>query len=228
MGDLIVMSDHPRARARRGDRLFRDAGLAEVSPLVRTRSGGPQVRFYFDVACPFSYLAAERVERTFGAAAWVPAAAVAMHQGERYTASDSGAQLEAWRRAELRAAELRLPLVWPEEYPVHAPMALRAASYAAEVGVGAQFALAAGRLAFCGGFDLEAIDVIAEAAAAAGIGLAPCIAAAADESRDGPLYATGRWLLSLGVPELPAIRVAGRWFGGESALAGAMAAALAG
>jgi 2-hydroxychromene-2-carboxylate isomerase len=198
------------------------------SPLLRRRPGGPSVRFYFDVACPFSYLAAERVERTFGTATWIPAASVAMYQGERWAACDPAVRAQARRQAEARATELRLPLVWPEEFPVHAPMALRAASYAAEVGAGAAFALAAGRLAYCGGFDLEAPDVIAEAAAAAGIRLDACLAAAADEARDGRLDATGRWLLSLGVPELPAISVGGRWFGGEPALAGAMAAALAG
>ena len=46
---------------------------------------------------------------------------------------------------------------------------MRAASYAAEQGRGAAFVLAAGRLAFCGGFDLDDPELLAEAAAAAGI-----------------------------------------------------------
>ena len=64
-----------------------------------------------------------------------------------------------------RAVELRLPLVWPDGFPVAAPSALRAAAYAAEIGAGARFALAASRLAFCGGFDLEDPEILAEAAA---------------------------------------------------------------
>ncbi len=45
-------------------------------------------------------------------------------------------------------------------------------AYASTIGCGAQFALAAMRLAFCGGFDLEDPEILAEAAAAAGIPLA--------------------------------------------------------
>ena len=46
---------------------------------------------------------------------------------------------------------------------------MRAAHYASEQGRGAAFVLAAGRLAFCGGFDLDDPELLAEAAAAAGI-----------------------------------------------------------
>ena len=42
--------------------------------------------------------------------------------------------------------------------------------YAAQQGRGAAFVLAATRLAFCGGFDLDDLEILAEAAAAAGLG----------------------------------------------------------
>jgi hypothetical protein len=45
------------------------------------------------------------------------------------------------------------------------PGLLRAVSYATAIGGGAQFALAAMRLEFCGGFDLEDPEILAEAAA---------------------------------------------------------------
>ena len=82
--------------------------------------------------------------------------------------------------AERRAAELRLPLVWPERFPREVPAAMRAAAFAAEQGRGGAFVLAAGRLAFCGGFDLDDPEILAEAAAAAGIPLEDCFHAAGD------------------------------------------------
>jgi 2-hydroxychromene-2-carboxylate isomerase len=126
--------------------------------------------------------------------------------------------------AERLAAELRLPLIWPDRVRSEAPSALRAATFAAELGAGAQFALAASRLAFCGGFDLEDPEILAEAAAAAGIPLADCLKAAGDVSRDGALHATARGLRSRGVRRLPAIRIERSWIGGERAVteAGAM------
>lgn len=102
-------------------------------------------------------------------------------------------------------------------------MARRAAGYAAECGPATAFALAAGRLAYCGGFDLEDPEILAEAAAAAGMKLDACLAAAGDPSWDGDLLATARGLLSRGVCELPAVRVGSRFIAGEHRLAEAAA-----
>jgi 2-hydroxychromene-2-carboxylate isomerase len=169
--------------------------------------------FLFDLACPFSYLAAERVERLLGEVDWIPAAAASLHGG-RAGVSSPPVRLDAERRAR----ELRLPLVWPDRVPADAPSALRAADYAAELGAGARFALAASRLAFCGGFDLEDPEILAEAAAAAGIPLDDCLAAACDRTRDPELEARARGLLGRGIRELPAVRVNRRWFGGKRSL----------
>ncbi len=64
------------------------------------------------------------------------------------------------------------PLIWPEPFADGGVRARRAASFACELGAGAAFALAAGRLAYCGGFDLDDPETLAEAAAAAGLPLA--------------------------------------------------------
>ena len=64
--------------------------------------------------------------------------------------------------AEREARAVRLPLVWPDQFPANTRHALRAASYAAENGAGASFALAAMRLAFCGGFDLEDSEILGD------------------------------------------------------------------
>ncbi len=125
--------------------------------------------------------------------------------------------------AETCAVALRLPLVWPDRFPAPTPGALRAAAHAVELGAGARFTLAASRLAFCGGFDLEDPEILAEAAAAAGIGLQECLAAAGDPTRDGALHATARGLHAQGVSRLPAIRAQTRWFSGDGGLAAAAA-----
>jgi 2-hydroxychromene-2-carboxylate isomerase len=159
---------------------------------------GAETAFYYDLACPFSYLAAERVERLLGEVRWIPVSRLA---------TTSGRQIAEFRaRAELRAAELRLPLVWPDRFPEGVPGALRAAVRAVDVGAGARFGLAAARLAFSGGFDLEDPEVLAEAAAAAGLALDDCLTAARDHSLDATLEATARGLLEQGVTELPAVR----------------------
>jgi 2-hydroxychromene-2-carboxylate isomerase len=104
--------------------------------------------------------------------------------------------------------------------------ARRVASLAAERGRAAPFVLAASRLAFCGGFELDHPEVLAEAAAAANLGLEDCLRAAGDISRDGPLEQAARRLLARGADRLPAVRVARVLFAGEDRIA--EAAALAG
>jgi 2-hydroxychromene-2-carboxylate isomerase len=185
---------------------------------VRRRGDAPRTEFLFDLACPFTYLAAERVERAFDAVVWTPVA------GSALTRQSAASDPVATRRL-YRAAQLRMPLVWPERFPAEVPAAMRVATYAVECGRGAAFTLAAGRLAYCGGFDLEDPEIIAEAAAAAGLALDGCLVAARDESRDGVLEATGRRLLAAGADMLPALRVGRALFSGEERVAEAAAAA---
>jgi 2-hydroxychromene-2-carboxylate isomerase len=175
----------------------------------RPSSGASRSALFFDLGCPFSYLAAERVERALGDVDWVPCSLSATH---RRLAPDLIA------RAEREAFALQLPLVWPDGFPGPVPMALRAAAYAAEIGAGARFALAASRLAFCGGYDLEDREILAEAAAAASVPVDECLAAAADPARDIRLQATAHRLERCGVPRLPAIRIGRRWLWGEQML----------
>jgi 2-hydroxychromene-2-carboxylate isomerase len=167
------------------------------------RPPAPQATFYFDLASPFTYLAAERVERMLGNVRWLPALGVAMG-----AAGGCGlAPDDARREAERRAGALRMPLVWPDRYPPEARAAMRAAAYAGEAGRGDAFALAASRLAYCGGFDLEDPEVLAEAAAAAGASLSGCLQAAGDPARDKQLEETARRLVAAGADRLPAVRV---------------------
>jgi 2-hydroxychromene-2-carboxylate isomerase len=206
MGDVIKLADRRDARRSRG-RARRPA-----RPL--------RAEFFFDLCCPFSYLTAERVDRMFGDVVWVPASTAALRCG----ALDAQADVETVRlAAEQRAHELRLPLVWPDRWPAEVPAAMRAASFAAERGRGAAFALAAGRLAFCGGFDLDDPEILAEAAAAAGIGLAGCLRAMGDVRRDGAMEVAGRRLLAAGADRLPALVLGRALYWGEGRVADALA-----
>jgi len=180
------------------------------------RQALPRATLYFDLSSPYTYLAAERAERMFAGLDWQPACTAALHGSERSE--------DTMRAASHRAALLGLPLMWPDGYPRPPRGAMRVASLAAELGCGAAFVLAASRLAFCGGFDIDEPDILAEAAAAAGIGLGETMAAAGDLGRDGAIEQAGLSLLAAGALRLPAMRVGRLLFCGEERLHEAAAA----
>jgi 2-hydroxychromene-2-carboxylate isomerase len=190
----------------------------------KTRTREPvRAQLFFDLACPFTYLATERVERAFAHVTWTATSSESLQR--RCLADDAqGAELVR-EAAERRAAELRLPLVWPDSFPRPVTAAMRAAAYAAEQGRGRNFVLAAGRLAFCGGFDLDDPELLAEAAAAAGIDMDGWLHALGEIGRDGAIEAAGRQLFAAGADRLPALRVGRSLFWGEHRVDEAAAAA---
>ena len=185
----------------------------------RTARRGTRLRFYFDLCSPYTYLAAERAERVFAALDWIPVSSDAL----QCTTLLADEERDAIAR---RAQMLGLPLVWPCE-PMRVTGAMRVASLASERGVGGAFVLAATRLVFCGGFNIDDPEILAEAAAAAGIDLREMFEAAGDPRRDGPMDAAARRLLAAGVDRLPVLRVGPALFCGEDRLPDAAAAARA-
>lgn len=197
--------------------------MGTLISLDHFRANGPvprhhRVAFWFDLADPATYLAAERVERLLPGIGWRPATLPAQ-PGQSPQPGWSGEDA-----ATRRAAELGLPLVWPRSWPAPVPRAMRAAAYADECGRGDRFVLAASRLAFCGGFDLDDPETLAEAAAAAGIGLRECLRAAADADRDADMLEAGRSLLVAGGLRLPVVRAGGVLFDGEQRIGDAASA----
>ncbi len=174
----------------------------------------PPPAFFFDVACPLSYLTAECVERRLGVVDWVPVDGAALRARSAHALNGESFR----RRVAGYARALRLPLVWPARFPAGARCAARACTFAGESGVGAAFALAASRLAFCGGFDLEDPETLAEAAGAAGVPWQDCLTAAGQGRRDAQLDRALRGLQARGLTELPAIALGGTWCQGESGL----------
>ena len=209
MGEVISLEAARAARA---------AGAPASHPV-----GAPVARrpatVWFDLDSPLSYLAAERADRLLPGARWRPAFEDVL------TGRPPAGGMAGMAAAEQRALELGIPLSWPARWPAGGRAAMRVATLAAERGVARAFALAAGRLQFCGGFDLSQADILAEAAAAAGLGLEDALAAARDEALDAAPEAAAKQLLREGADALPAFRVGRRLFCGEQALAEAAASA---
>jgi len=199
MGELISLAERRAARAE------------AHAPPVR-----PRVSFFFDLASPWTYLAAERVDRRFAEVRWQPAVGEAL-PGARDLDRQRGVAQE-------RADELHMPLVWPEEQPAAGRSAMRVAALAAEHGRAAEFVLAASRLAFCGGYDVDDPEILAEAAAAADLGLDECLRAAGELRRDGPMERAALRLLAQGADALPVLVVGRALFCGEHRLPEAAAA----
>jgi 2-hydroxychromene-2-carboxylate isomerase len=206
MGEVIRLEDR-RARGRP------DAAIGKA---VRAE-------FVFDLGSPFTYLAAERVDRAFDAVTWTPACARTLRC--RSLPANQSEIDPIMELAEERAAALRLPLEWPERWPMQVPAAMRVAHHAAHEGRGAAFVLAATRLAFAGGFDLDDLEVLTEAAAAAGLRLDHCLGAAREERRDGAMEAASRRLLGAGADRLPALWLERGVFWGEDRVGDAAATA---
>jgi 2-hydroxychromene-2-carboxylate isomerase len=124
----------------------------------------PRAAFYFDFASPEAYLAAERVIQTLPfAAEWVPIRAPrAWDDGFRCAEERAIAQGEIERVAAARNLQ---GLRWPPE-GFSSEAALRAATYAKQIGRIVAFGLAAFRQAYAGGHDLSDTDVVLIAASA--------------------------------------------------------------
>lgn len=213
MGEVVSLEERRRLRVESVD------GRGPASGVSASR---PSTTFWFDLASPSTYFAAERADRMFPGLSWRPVLAEPrLAQGPR-PARPHDAGLRA---ASARAAELRMPLIWPEDRdPAAGRVAMRVAAFAAERGQASTFVVAASRLAFCGGFDVDDPEILAEAAAAASLPLDECLRAAGDHGRDAVMEAAGRELIALGGDQLPVLAVGRQLFCGEERLAQAAAA----
>jgi 2-hydroxychromene-2-carboxylate isomerase len=119
--------------------------------------------FYFDFTSPEAYLAAERVIQTLPyPAEWIPIRAPrAWDDGFRCAQERDIARLEIERVAASRELQL---LRWPPAFD--SELALRAATFAKQIGRIVAFGLAAFRQAYAGGADLGDTDVVLIAASA--------------------------------------------------------------
>ena len=177
--------------------------------------------FYFDLASPLAYLAAERVLQALPEPAeWQPLLARELPAAESFDAFSRSEERDAFR-AELAARAERLglqPLRWPEPFPFDSSLAMRVATYAKSIGRTVPFAQAAFRQAFAGGRSLADPDFVLIAAAACEMHPTAVLRGAELRSVSEQLAAATSAAAALGVRDVPALAVGDRVFHGERLL----------
>jgi len=181
----------------------------------------PAAAFYFDLASPLAYLAAERILHALpGPAEWRPVLARDLPGAETHEAFRCSEEQDVFRwEIARRAQELGLqPLRWPDPFPFDSALAMRVATYAKSIGRAVPFAQAAFRQAFAGGRALADPDSVVIAAAACEMHPAAVLRAAELHSVHEQLAATTATAAAMGVSDVPAVTVGERTFIGERAL----------
>jgi 2-hydroxychromene-2-carboxylate isomerase len=157
--------------------------------------------FYYDVGSPWCWLAGERLHSVLGLVPeWQPVL---------------GAPADVDRAAVARAAvEQGLPEPrWPDPFPFDSELAMRAATFAKQTGRAVAFSLAAMRQAFAAARDLSVPDNVLIAAAACELHPRAVLKGVETRSVREALVTAA----SLGIAELPAIRVGGELVTGPDA-----------
>jgi len=186
--------------------------------------------FYYDLFSPEAYLAAERVITVLPAAEWVPVQALALPGANTLVGfrceTDRAAFFE---RIERRAARRGLQeLRWPDPFPCDSAYAMRAATYACQIGRAVAFSLAAFRQAFAAGRDLGVPDNVLIAAAACEMHPRAVLKGAELASVARALEQATALAATRGVRDVPALWLPdGRVFHGDDALDGAVRALIA-
>src|SRR3954451_10503557 len=183
-------------------------------------------RFYYDLASPEAYLAAERSHEVLGVVPeWVPVSLSGLAAGEvgpfRCAEEVAAYQEDVERRA--RAYGL-LTLRWPEEFPADSSWAMIVATYAKQIGRVVAYSQAAFRQAFAAGRGLGDPDTVLLAGAAAEMHPAAVLKGTELASLRRRLAEATAEAAAAGVLDVPAVRIGERVFHGDRELAAAGAA----
>jgi 2-hydroxychromene-2-carboxylate isomerase len=188
-------------------------------------SAGPA--FYFDLASPDAYLAAERVLQTLPVATeWIPVLArdlPGVESFEAFRCAEERAIVLGEHEARAAARGLQ-PLRWPEPFPFDSAFAMRAATFAKSIGKVVAFSLAAFRQAFAGGRALEVEDNVLIAASACEMHPAAVLRGAATKGTIAALDRATALAVERGVRDVPAVWTGERVFHGDRELERAAAA----
>jgi len=188
--------------------------------------------FYYDLGSPYAYLSGERVNALFAEACgeppeWQPILLGGLFKRLGRDSWGNGPRRdEGMREVERRASAYGLPPVrWPEPWPGNTLFAMRAASYAKEIGRAVSFSLAAFRQAFVAGRDLTDPDNVLLAAAAAEIHPRAMLAAVQRDAVKRALREATDRAGDLGAHGVPTVVVGGEVFWGDDSLDEAVMAA---
>jgi 2-hydroxychromene-2-carboxylate isomerase len=187
--------------------------------------------FYFDLHSPEAYLVAECVLGLLRPpVAWQPVLARGLPGADSFDVYRCAEERNI-RRGELqrRAATMGLPaIVWPDPFPFDSEPAMRVALYAQGIGRVVAFSQAAFRHAFAAGNSLTETDNILIAAAGCEMHPRAVLGALERPALGEQLLQGTQRAASLGVRDVPALRIGDRVFHGADALetaAGAQAGA---
>ena len=179
------------------------------------------VAFYYDLASPDAYLAAERVVHVLGTVPEFVPVQIGSVGGFRCAEEEAIDRAEVERRASAR--EL-LPVRWPDPFPAETDWAMLVATYAKQTGRVVAYSLAAFRQAFAAGRDLGERDWVLVAAAAAEMHPAAVIKSAELRGTRRRLDEATAAARAAGVRDVPAVRVGDAIFHGDEALEAAAGA----
>jgi 2-hydroxychromene-2-carboxylate isomerase len=188
--------------------------------------------FYFDLASPYAYLAAERISGLFTEAEleqpeWRPILVGGLMKQFGRTPWGLTDEREAnIAEVERRAAAYGLPtLVWPEPMPANSLTAMRAATFAKQTGRTVSFALAGFRQAFAAGRDLSEPDNVAIAGAACELHPRALLKAVATAGVKEELRRATEEAGAIGVRGVPTVLAGGQAYWGDDRLEEAVEAA---
>jgi 2-hydroxychromene-2-carboxylate isomerase len=188
--------------------------------------------FYYDFGSPYAYLAAERIAGVFAEAGaeqpeWQPILLGALFKRfDRDSWGHGPDREEGMGVCEARAEDYGLPPIrWPDPWPPNSLFAMRAATFAKEIGRTVSFSLAAFRQAFAAGRDLGDRDNVLLAAAASEIHPRALLAAAERDSLKDALRAATDRAGDLDVRGVPSVVVRGEVYWGDDRLEEAAATA---
>ncbi len=182
-----------------------------------------QATFYFDLGSPFAYLTAERISEVLPEpVSWQPVSLGALFKAtarSSWSMGDPDRRRAGMAEVERRARVYGLPAVrWPDPWPTDYLFAMRAATYAFQVGCGREFTVQAFRHAFQHGHDLAVHEHVLQAAAAAGLDAQALNDAACDPEIKLALRTATDAAHTLGVFGVPTIAVANELFWGDDRL----------
>jgi 2-hydroxychromene-2-carboxylate isomerase len=182
-----------------------------------------QATFYFDLGSPFAYLTAERIAEVLPEpVTWQPVSLGALFKVTGRSSWALGAPEErqsGMAEVERRARLYGLPAVrWPDPWPTNYLFAMRAATYAFQIGRGREFTMQAFRAAFQRGHDLSIREHVLRVATDAGLDAQAVTEAASDPEIKLALRTATDTAHALGAFGVPTIAVAGELLWGDDRL----------
>lgn len=185
--------------------------------------------FYFDLGSPFAYLTAERLDEILPEpVTWQPLSLGALFKlngRSSWALAEPSSREVGMAEVEDRARAYGLPSVrWPDPWPANYLYAMRAATYAFQIGQGRAFTIAAFRHAFAHGHDLAIPAHVLQAAEQAGLDTSAVDEATQDPQIKLALRSSTDAAHELGVVGVPTIAIDDEIFWGDDRLGDATAA----